>query len=128
MGELHGKEIIAWFVNHLGEKWEFDRAAVFDPPGSGSVDLDQLRDGEAMRAPGLIYRCVGMVAEKHTEVRHAGHCACGRAVIKIENADRRSTRTDGTTYVYPESAEEDYMIFSCESCWTAIHKSWQPNN
>ncbi|MDH0342130.1 hypothetical protein [Chromobacterium haemolyticum] len=128
IGELHGKDIIAWYVNHLGEKWDFDRAAVFDPPGSGCVDLDQLRDSEVMRAPGLIYRCAGKVAEKVPEVRHAGHCSCGQAVIKIEHADRRTMSTNGIVFVYPESSEGRSEIFRCRSCREEISESWQPDN
>lgn len=127
VGELHGKGIIAWYVTHLGEKWEFDRAAVFDPPGSGSVDLGQLRDGEVIRAPGLIYRFTGKVAEKLPEVRHAGHCSCGQSVVKIEHADRRTMSASGVVFVYPDSTG-NYEIFRCRSCSKPISENWQPDN
>lgn len=121
VGKLYDQEFIGWYVNHLGEKWEYDRVAAVD--AQGRADLSQLADDERLRAPGLIYKYRGQVAEALPEEHHPGHCSCGRAVLKILNSRRSKV-----AYVYPESQNDGSHIFSCQSCRKPISDSWQPDN
>jgi hypothetical protein len=50
----HGRDIPAWIVTDDGVRHEYVRPAQEDR--QGRVPLDQLRRGECVLAPGLIYR------------------------------------------------------------------------
>lgn len=55
IGSLRGVPIHEW-IEWVGEcRWIFKEMAVHNPPGSGCVELDQLKPGEAVFAPGAIY-------------------------------------------------------------------------
>lgn len=51
-----GKSPIHEWIDWEGEgRWTFKEMAVHDPPGSGRVNLSQLKPGEAIFSPGAIY-------------------------------------------------------------------------
>lgn len=125
VGYLRQAPIHEWYVNHLGEKWVFHRAAVASPPGSTCFDLSQLADEEVLSPPGLIYRLEGRVADKPAEERVMGQCSCGTRVVKVLNSNRRCASASGVAYVYPDQTE-DSRIFRCRNCHSLIESSWSP--
>jgi len=121
IGRLLGKDIVEWFVDGVGRKYLFQRAAIVDK--HGCADLAQLGEAEVLIAPGLIYRLEGSVAKALPVVCHSGYCECGCAVVKLENASG-----SGDVYRYPESIHETYDIFRCRTCRSVIQHTWKPDH
>jgi len=123
IGRFRGHEIFDRVVDAMGRVLRFERAAAFDR--SGRLAVAQVRSGEVLIPPGLIYTVsaheVSEVAPQEND-DVLGYCSCGMKVMR-----RRTTRpcasAEGFIYIYVDTPG-DYRIFRCSGCSALIYETW----